>query len=270
MRTRFKSVLSDEVDIEISDRTSLGDGIVLGPNCKKLKIGYGCFLGRDIYIDVEELVIGDYTTIHHGSIIHGKKTSIGHNCWIGHYTIIDSLGGDTKIMNNVGIGAHSQVWSHMKFGDVLNGCRWDSSGSVLLEDDVWLVGHCIVGPIHAEKQSMLMTGGVQMKGMKENSIYAGSPAFDITSKVGVQFNKKDEIEKRELFCKYRFEFCKDNNCSEENFVIVNSFISDCEVTQFNLADRSYFPVRSELEYKFIKYMLYEKAKWTPFIQNKGR
>ena len=249
--------------IVIGDRVRIGRNVVFGPNCRNVEIGFGSFIGDDIYIDVEDLAIGEYTTIHHGSVVHGKKTVIGHNCWFGHYTIIDSLGGDTRIGNNVGVGAHSQLWSHMKFGDVLNGCRWNSAGRLYLDDDVWLVGHSIVGPIHAKARSMLLTGGVAMKDMEENCVYAGAPAQNISAKVGAQFDDPSPGEKEAAFRALVTEFCQTTGCDPEKFLLVDQFDDDSIRTQFNLRDRTYRPVRSEDEYQFIKFMLYEKAKWIP-------
>lgn len=261
----FSEIKNKEAKVNVADKTFIGKNVVLGSRCKEINIGYGCFIGNDIYIDVDYLTIGDYTTIHHGSIIHGVKTQIGHNCWFGHYTIIDSLGGNTRIGNNVGVGAHSQLWSHMKFGDVLNGCRWNSSSSLTLDDDVWLVGHSIVGPIHAKEKSMLMTGGVAVKDMESNSIYAGSPAKDVSDRFGVQFEEVAHEEKCRRFLQLRAEFCSANAIDENLFVLVDEFAHQAAVTQFNLHKRSYRPIRSEAEYQFIKFMLYDKAKWLPAL-----
>ena len=262
METNFKK-MNPDCRLLIGERTTLRENIVFGPNCRNIKIGFGCFLGRDLYIDIEELSIGDYTTIHHGSILHGKKTEIGSNCWIGHYSIIDSLGGFTKICNNVGIGAHSQVWSHMKFGDVLAGCQWNSSGSVLLEDDVWLVGHTIIGPIHAKEKSMLMTGGVAIKNMEANCIYAGSPASDVSGRLGRQFIETTFHEKKVLFDKLKDEYTKVTGRPTSSFVSVDSFSPNVNVTQFNLEKRTYIPRYCEEEYHFMKFLLYDKAKFIP-------
>lgn len=261
---KFSKILNKDISLVIEDKVKIADNVILGPNCKNVKISYGVTLGRDIYIDVEELYIGEYTTIHHGSIIHGIKTSIGHNCWFGHYTIIDSLGGDTKIGNNVGVGAHSQLWSHIKYGDTLNGCRWNSSGKLYLDDDVWLVGHSIVGPLHAQEKSMLMTGSVATKNMKTNRIYAGTPAIDISEKLGFQFADRSFEEKYKDFCILRDEFCRNNNINVDNFVEKNAEqIKNLTQTVFDINNRTYYPKRTEEEFKFIKFMLYEKAKWLP-------
>ena len=173
------------------------------------------------------------------------------------------MGGDTIIGNNVGVGAHSQLWSHMKFGDTLNGCQWNSSSRLHIDDDVWLVGHSIVGPIHAKSKSMLMTGSVALKNMEENNIYAGAPAINITDKLGRQFRTVEYEEKLCNFLKLRSKFCNVEGISENCFEVVDEFFNNSTVTQFNLHNRSYKPIRSINEYKFIKFMLYDKAKWLP-------
>jgi acetyltransferase-like isoleucine patch superfamily enzyme len=264
MKASFEKVMNEKCEVTIGDFTIIQDNVILGPKCRKVELGVGCFLGRDIYIDVEELVIGDYTTIHHGSLLNGVKTEIGHNCWIGHYTIIDSLGGHTILGNGVGVGAHSQLWSHMKFGDVMAGCRWNSSGKLHLEDDVWLVGHSITGPIHAGKKSMLMTGGMALKNMEENHIYAGSPAKDVTEKMGHQFKEVTLPEKQSVFEQLKSDFHKKTGIEVAQFRAVERWdAGDTSCTQFNLAERIYRPRRTADEVKFIKFMLYDKAKFVP-------
>ena len=262
---KFTKVLNKSCQIDLADNVTLQENIVLGNKCKKITIGFGSFIGRDVFIDVEELVIGDYTTIHHGSILNGVNTRIGHNCWFGHYTIIDSLGGETRIGNNVGVGAHSQLWSHMKFGDMLAGCRWNSSGKLILEDDVWLVGHSITGPITAKSKSMLMTGGVALKDMEENNIYAGAPAINMTEKLGKQFIERDDSEILKSFNKLLRDFANETGESIDSIVVVDEFdLKKPNITQFKPVERSYLPIRSDVEYKFIKYCLYDKAKFIPW------
>ncbi|HPI95665.1 MAG TPA: hypothetical protein PK055_05160 [Gammaproteobacteria bacterium] len=257
-----------QCEFELASNIIFGKNVVFGSNCKKIKIGFGCFIGNDIYIDVPNLEIGDYTTIHHGSIIHGVNTKIGHNCWIGQYTIIDSLGGNTQIGNNVGIGAHSQLWSHMKFGDVLAGCNWNSSGSLIIKDDVWLVGHTIVGPITANEKSMLLTGGVMMKDMESNKIYAGNPAC-LIEKLGHQFNTRSLIEKKEMLVNLFLEFSKqETDINIDKFIVVKEFdtvLFRKGYTQFKLENQTYMPQYSEAEFKLIKFMLYDKAKFLPVV-----
>ncbi len=263
----FTRIDNPECVISVDQKTTIHDNVILGPKCKKIDIGFGCFIGRDVYIDVEHLEIGDYTTIHHGSLLNGYKTIIGHNCWFGHYSIIDSLGGDTRIGNNVGAGAHSQLWSHMKFGDTLAGCRWNSSGRLWLDDDVWLVGHCIVGPIHAKKRSMLMTGSVGVKDMEENCIYSGSPAINVTEKLGPQFIEKSPAAKCNEFELLKNSYKENTGRDIDNFIAVESFSDSHTTTQFDLTNRTYQPTRSDEEYEFIKFLLYDKAKFIPLTND---
>lgn len=254
----------------VRDHVHWGKNVTFGPNCQCVEIGFGCFIGNDIYIDVKELSIGDYVTIHHGSVLHGIRCIIGHNNWIGHYTILDSLGGLLELGNNVGIGAHSQLWSHMKFGDRLAGCRWYQNRSLKLEDDVWIVGHCIVAPIIAEKQSMLLVGSVAVKNMKANHIYAGSPAVDMTDKIGPQFDNISLNEKKAIMEKYIEDF-KNRGKKTEFIKIVENFnkTDSSKYTYFNLNTREYMPRYTKAEYEFMRFLLYDKAKFIPYQTEKG-
>lgn len=267
----FKSI-NTNTEYIIGKNVKFGRNIVFGSNCKEIIIGYGSFLGDDIYIDVPYLSIGEYTTIHKNTTIHGyKPCKIGNNCWIGQNCIIDSI-GDIEINNNVGVGAYSQIWTHSKFGDSLEGCKWNKTSKLIVEDDVWFSGHCIVTPIIAHKKSMLMVGGVITKNMKENHVYGGAPAVDLTDKLGSQFISKSIEEKKEIFKKLYLEFLNISNIMEENFEIIVEESIDINKNYQNLYDsktvfflneRKYIPNRSEHEYKFMKYLLYDKAKFNP-------
>jgi len=259
---------SKNTQVECASRVIIGNNLIVGPNCKKITIGYGSFLGNDCYIDVPEFNMGDYTTIHNHTTIHGcKNISIGHNCWIGQFCIIDSMGG-TTIGNNVGVGAHSQLWSHIKFGDSLEGCCWNNQKELIIEDDVWFVGHCIVSPIIARKKSMLLVGSVITKNMEENHVYAGSPAKDITDRVGYQFVEKSIEDKKQEFHSLYMSFLKMKKIEKEKFRAtcvenLEGKASTENETFFDIGNRQYLPARSEHEYEFIKYMLYEKGKFLP-------
>lgn len=266
-----KLIITNELtNIEIADKVVLGENIKLGPNCKRIKIGYGSFIGDNVYIDTPELIIGEYTSIHKNNTIHGYKPCfIGNNCWIGQNCIIDSIGG-TTIGNNVGIGAYSQLWSHIKFGDTLEGCRWNKVSELIVEDDVWFVGHCIVSPIRAEKKSMLLVGGVVTKDMKENSIYGGAPAKDLTHILGNQFNEVSLDSKLIKFKELYNQFLIENNITEKEYCIEvcldKKDFSRGDKTIFFIKEREYYPIRSQYEYKFMKYLLYDKAKFNPILE----
>jgi acetyltransferase-like isoleucine patch superfamily enzyme len=233
---------------------------------KKIIIGDNCYIGENVQIICDNFSLGDYSKIQHDTNIHGYlPCSIGHNAWIGQYTIIDSIGG-TTIGNNCGIGAHSQVWSHIKFGDTLEGCRFLTEKPMLIGNDVWFVGHCIVSPIVAEDKSMAMVGSVITKDMKKNEIYAGSPAKSISDKIGFQFKEvsiQDKLIKMNLYL-------NEWDSSSKSIKIVSD-ISEIDfsyenVTYFNVSDRTYSKRGSNDEISFMKYLLPAKGKFTPIFK----
>ncbi|AZI33333.1 hypothetical protein [Kaistella carnis] len=226
-------------------------------------IGDNCYIGHNVQIICNNFELGDYSKIQHDTNIHGYlPCKIGHNAWIGQYTIIDSIGG-TSIGNNCGIGAHSQIWSHIKFGDTLEGCRFLSEKSMNIGNDVWFVGHCIVSPITAEDKSMAMAGSVITKDMKFNEIYAGSPASSISSKVGFQFIENSIVDKFQKMKEYLNKF--DPNC--KTIEIVKNFndvdVDNTSISFFNVETREYTKRKSIEEIEFMRFLLPDKAKFTP-------
>ena len=257
-----------------ADEIFLGKNVSISPsasirgingNAKKIVIGDNTFIGNNVQIICDEFSIGDYSKIHHHTNIHGYKScTIGHNAWIGQYTIIDSVGG-TVIGNNCGIGAHSQLWSHIKYGDMLEGCRFFSEKPMNIGNDVWFVGHCIVTPINAADKSMAMVGSVITKDMSYNEIYAGSPAKSISDKIGFQFKEVTIDEKYQKMVQYLNEW----NPNSKKIKIVtsdNEIDFDDSLSYFNVANRTYKKTLSEEEVLFMKLLLPEKAKFIPILK----
>jgi acetyltransferase-like isoleucine patch superfamily enzyme len=232
---------------------------------KKIVIGENCYIGDNVQIICDDFSIGDFSKIQHDTNIHGYlPCKIGHNAWIGQYTIIDSIGGMT-IGNNCGIGAHSQLWSHIKYGDTLEGCRFLMEKPMNIGNDVWFVGHCIVSPINAADKSMAMVGSVVTKDMVYNEIYAGSPAQSISNKVGNQFL---DVSIEEKFIKMN-QYLNEFNPNSKSIKIVKDFseinINDEEVSFFNVDSRIYTKRSTQEEIDFMKFLLPAKAKFTPHI-----
>lgn len=249
-------ILGENVVIESSAKIRGLEG-----NAKKVLIGDNVYIGENVQVICDDFSIGDYGKIHHHTNIHGYKAChIGHNAWIGQYTIIDSI-GSTKIGNNCGIGACSQLWSHIKYGDTMEGCRFFSEKPLIIGDDVWFVGHCIVSPIKAANKSMALVGSVIVDNMEYNMIYAGCPAKSISDKIGFQFKEVTVDEKLEKMQNYIIE----SSVNPDKIKIVKS------IEEFENDDRSYFAVqtrqylktRSKEEISFMKFLLPEKAKFIP-------
>lgn len=229
---------------------------------KRIVIGDHCYIGENVQIICDDFSLGDYSKIQHDTNVHGyKPCHIGHNAWIGQYSIIDSIGG-TTIGNNCGIGAHSQIWSHIKYGDTLEGCRFLSEKEMNIGNDVWFVGHCIVSPIVAMDKSMAMAGSVVTKDMNYNEIYAGAPAKSISDKVGYQFV---DVSVEDKFIGLQ-GLLKEWNGDASRIKIVMSeeeIQPDSDITYFNVSNRTYTKRRSEEEISFMKFLLPAKGKFVP-------
>ncbi|MCF7568967.1 hypothetical protein L3X37_11420 [Sabulilitoribacter arenilitoris] len=231
---------------------------------KKISIGDNCYIGENVQIICDDFSLGDYSKIQHHTNVHGYlPCHIGHNAWIGQYSIIDSIGG-TTIGNNCGIGAHSQIWSHVKYGDTLEGCRFFLEKEMIIGNDVWFVGHCIVSPITAKDKSMALVGSVVTKDMNFNEIYAGSPAKSISDKVGFQFT---EVSIEEKFLKMK-NYLEQWNSNFSRIKIVKSIsdedLKNTDFTFFNVTDRMYTKRGTDAEVSFMKFLLPEKAKFVPY------
>jgi len=243
----------------------LGKNVVISPSAiirglngpaKTIKIGDNTYIGDNVQIIIDDLEIGDYCKIHHHVNIHGyKPMKIGHNAWIGQGTIIDSIGGVT-IGNNCGIGAYSQLWSHIRYGDPLIGCNYNKSSPLTVGDDVWFVGHCIVSPVIVKDRSMALVGSVITKDMEEGHIYGGSPAKDLTDKIPSQFTDISIEEKLKIINAIP---------RPDNIHIITS---DSEIlnetdSYFNIVTRTYTKRGTSDEVSFMKSLQSNLIKFIP-------
>jgi len=183
----------DARDVQIGQGVVVEEGVEIsggGRPADRVVLGDFCFIGRDTRILVPEFRLGDYSKLNAFAFAHGDRPlQIGRNCWFGGNVVLDSLGG-LDINDNVGVGAHSQLWTHIQFGDIVEGSRFHSHRYMHIEKDAWFVGHCIVSPVRVGERSMAMVGSVVTKDMEPNHIYAGVPAKDVTDKLGHQFEQR--------------------------------------------------------------------------------
>jgi hypothetical protein len=153
----------------------------------------------------------------------------------------------------------------MKFGDRLAGCRWHKMSQLIVGDGAWFVGHCIVSPINVKPKAMLLPGGVAVKDMEENHIYAGSPAQDVSDKMGFQFDNISLKEKEVIFSSYINEYSKLGRSVD--FIKTTSNLCgkdrSKDYTFYDLDDQRYIPRYTMEEYQFMRFLLYDKAKFIP-------
>lgn len=124
--------------------------------------------------------LGDWNMIHHDCFLGGPKAlSIGHNCWVGQGSILDSTGGLT-IGNGVSFGAYSSLWTHIARGEQIEGWLCQAKPTEL-DDDVWLVGdnvHVAAG-VWMGMRSVALAHAVVTKDVLADTVVAGSPAQPI-------------------------------------------------------------------------------------------
>lgn len=187
-----------------AEEVIIGRGVVVEPGvvitgkhgkARRVVLGDFCFIGRETRIITPEFKLGDYSKLHANGFAHGEHPmQIGRNCWIGGNCVLDSMGG-LDIDDNVGIGAHSQLWTHIQFGDIVEGSRFYSHKYMHIEKDVWFVGHCIVSPVSVGERSLALVGSVVTQDMLPNHVYGGVPARDLTDKMGTQFESRTVAQK---------------------------------------------------------------------------
>jgi acetyltransferase-like isoleucine patch superfamily enzyme len=259
----INSAMVDVQDLKIGKNVFIEPGVEI--HCRRMILGDSVIIKSGTRIEMTDLVIGDYTVINNNCFLTGTDwCRIGHNCWFGHYSILDSI-GTTRIGDGVGVGAHSQLWTHIYFGDNLEGCRFASAKPLNIEDDVWFVGHCIISPITAKKRSMILAGSVVTKDLEEDHVYGGVPAVDLTEKIGPQFTEKSLQEKRILMEKYLEEFYSKYKPIQNRIKIVDKIDPNNRcISQFSLTERLYMKNLYKEEIEFMRFLLPTKAKFLPF------
>lgn len=253
-------------DVVVGRHVSFGKNVVF--NCRRVRIGDGVVFQDNIRIDADVFEIGDYGTFYSSCFVPGPgELRIGHNFWAGTSSIIDALGG-TQIGNNVCVAAHSQLWTHMIYGDVMYGCRFHSKKKLVIGDDVWLGAHSLVCPVTIGDRSLVLFGSLVTKDVPSDKTYAGMPAQDVTDKLGPQF-EVTTIENRRKYLdnrlkEYDQKHPEDRVC--EKVAIAPD--SGCGIGAnpdkivFNVADRTYTKRGSKLENRLMRFLLPD-AKFVP-------
>jgi hypothetical protein len=128
---------------------------------------------------------------------------------------------------------------------------------MVIGNDVWLVGHCIVSPVTIEDGAMALVGSVVTKDMKANHIYGGAPAKDLTDKMLPQFTITGNGEKKKIL--EQFELPIGIQWIEDN-----SEILDDTISYFNITDRTYTKRGTDVEITFMKKLQSKLIKFTPY------
>jgi acetyltransferase-like isoleucine patch superfamily enzyme len=267
----------DAEEIVIGQGVLVEEGVLItGKNGRASRVVLGdfCTIGRETKILVPDFRLGDYSKLHAHSFAHGDKPlQIGRNCWIGGNTVLDSMGG-LVIDDNVGIGSHSQIWTHIRFGDIVEGCRFHQEKSMWIEKDAWFVGHCIVSPVAVGQRSMALAGSVVTRDMLPNHVYGGVPAVDLTDKLGGQFeNRTIEAKAAKLRALVDAFTARHPEYAGKLLVVTSPDEIRPGVCCFDVSRRVYTKTRSEAEVAFMRAHI-PLVKFTPlgepsFVERTG-
>jgi acetyltransferase-like isoleucine patch superfamily enzyme len=267
-----KNVQIKYLDSNSRPPVSFGDNNVINDNTR-------------ILIGSSPMNVGDWNVFHNDMLIMGGKgMNIGHNCWFGQNTILDGS-GRLQISNGVRVGMYSQIWTHVASGELIEGCLLFGDRETIIEDDVWLVGSCVVSSgVRLRKKSVFLINSVITKDSESEKVYSGSPA-KMNEKINV-WRKVELTEKLNMMLNWAYIFCtssneysvRDNSESgyfeiissdeKESLIIFidNKFtvLNNQNITLFNLVKKTYTKTNSVLERKFYKFIYNHKARFIPF------
>ena len=282
--------ISAEIDanIELGSYNVIGKNVVIknGSSDKLSKIVIGdCNIIHDntkIIVGEEGIIIGDWNVFHNNILIVGlKRLEIGHNCWFGQNTVIDSSGALT-IGNGVRVGMYSQIWTHVASGELIEGCLLNGFRKTVIEDDVWLVGSCIVSSgITLRRRTIALINSNITKDTIENSVYAGSPA---KLKENLKFYKEISVnDKLQLMDEWVNNFVlgypEYHKTSNNESIIISTESNEEEIiiswgiepksvkehqTYMDLNEKKYTKKLTNLERCFYKSIYGFKARFVPF------
>jgi acetyltransferase-like isoleucine patch superfamily enzyme len=180
-----------EGEVRVGARVSVGEGVqVIFSRPGTVTVSDYCVLGPGVKIicDGGDVRLGDWTTLHDRCLVLSTAgVTVGQHGWFGQGTVIDGTGG-LEIGNGVRVGMYSQIWSHVAAGEQIEGCTLFGTRPVCIEDDVWLVGSCIVASgVTLGRRTIALIGSNITKSWPANSVIAGSPA---AAKPGLNFYRE--------------------------------------------------------------------------------
>ncbi|MCL6285269.1 hypothetical protein M3P21_17205 [Ruegeria sp. 2012CJ41-6] len=153
---------------------------------RRLSIGAGTLIDEAVSFDIKS-VDATVTLGAHNQIIQGARfetgydghVTLGDNCFVGAYTILNGQGGLT-IGDNALIGGHCHIVAgNHKFGDLtrpMNAQGFESQG-IVIEDDVWLGGGVtVLDGVRIGRGSIISAGAVVTRDVAPLSIMGGVPA----------------------------------------------------------------------------------------------
>jgi acetyltransferase-like isoleucine patch superfamily enzyme len=283
-------------NIRIGMKSRIGDFFTFHLGSSKVPesfmVGDFTTFAGNIKMRLPRLSIGDYGSVNdHLSVWGSDACVIGHNFWIGQWTILNTR-KELRIGNNCRLGHHSQFWTHVASGEMLEGCELFNEKELVIEDDVWMIGghHIVPSGIVIGKKATILPGAMLTANAEPGHCYAGVPAKDITTKYD-PYRKITPDEKFEMMKGFVAEFLK-KRPEYRDRILVNDTIAEVDIPShdgeiimicmdhtldhipenisiFNISTKEYSKRRSEIEETFNRFIIGHRARFTPMDDQKN-
>lgn len=253
----------------------LGRGVEIHPSAQfgalcRLELGDHTYIGPGVRVwGGGEFAVGDYAKIHQNTSVCAKRhVRLGHCAWVGENTHLDGTGGLTA-GDFLGVGIGSGLYSHVRQGDVLEGCNFERDAELVIGHDVCFIGSAWVSPVRCGDKSMALLGSVITRDMEPNHLYSGNPAEDITAKRPLikPYSPPSVERKVELLGQFFEEYFSRVNpaADRDRARIVTDFPvhPDPAVTYYNVATREYTKTLHPGEVALNRWLFGYKAKFRP-------
>lgn len=260
---------------KLAAQERIGVGVTIDPSAQfvdveYLSIGDHSYIGPDVRVIGGRLEIGEYSKVHNNCYLFPKNgITLGDCTWLGQGVHLDGTGG-INAGDFLGVGINSALYSHIRHGDITEGCQFEKNGKLEIGHDVWFVGMCLVSPVKVHDKSMALLGSVITKEMKANRVYAGNPAIDITKKTGpgwIDYSVERKITEVQNLVDYFFKNVRPD-LNRDAIVVSDSDLNDSSGrTVYNLSMRTYSKNNSIEEIALNKWLFGYRAKFRPKYQN---
>lgn len=159
-----------EAHAEIRDHVVIGHNVVVGPHAL---VKSQAVVGEEGFGIEKDADGNNFHVPHIGSVRLGAHTEVGNFTTVCSGTIAPTVVGDyTKIDDHVHIAHNCQIGRNV----IITACA-EISGSVVIEDDVWIGPNAsVIQGLTLGKDSLLGIGAVALKSIPENEVRVGNPA----------------------------------------------------------------------------------------------
>ena len=159
-----------EAHAEIRDHVVIGRNVVVGAHAL---VKSQAVIGEEGFGIEKDADGNNFHVPHIGSVRLGAHTEVGNFTTVCSGTIAPTVVGDyTKIDDHVHIAHNCRIGRNA----IITACA-EISGSVVIEDDVWIGPNAsVIQGLTLGKDSLLGIGAVAVKSIPENEVRVGNPA----------------------------------------------------------------------------------------------